>query len=312
MRYKKFIIALILIIGLIFAFYVSFPSNVAQVPMVENRIAVLDLSGIIAYSESPLTLWGETLTPDEVSKMVKQVEDDPATKAVLLKINSPGGSAAASEEIYQIIENLAKKKTVVAYLTEYGASGGYYIALPAKEIIANPSVLTGSIGAVNVIVNFEGLFKKLGIKAYIFKSNEFKDIGSPYRNITSKEIEVLQSIIDNVYHQFQAKVIEHRGVKISYDEVFSGRPFTGVQAKSVGLVDDVGTFEHALNVTKKLAGLPLDTPYYVVEKPKPSLLDLLLGGTRGRLKLSYEVLLMWPLPADLEVADVIYLLKTNG
>ena len=312
MRYKKIVIALILIVGLIFAFYVSFPFSVTQAPIVENRVAVLDLSGIIAYSESPLTLWGETLTPDGVSKMVEQVEDDPSTKAVLLKINSPGGSAAASEEIYQMIENLAKKKTVVAYLTEYGASGGYYIALPAKEIIANPSVLTGSVGVVNVIVNFEGLFKKLGIKAYIFKSNEFKDIGSPYRNMTNEEIEVLQSIIDSVYHQFQARVIEHRGAKLNYNEVFSGKPFTGVQAKSVGLVDDIGTFEYALNVTRKLAGLPLDTPYYVVEKPKPSLLDLLLGGTKGRLKLSYEVLLMWPLPADIEVADVIYFLKTNG
>jgi protease-4 len=311
MKYKKVLIAILLIVGLLFAFYVSNPYQAGYVPIQQDYVAVINLSGVISYSTSPLILWGESITPDDVHDLIQRVKDDPAAKAVVLRINSPGGSAAASEEIYEMISELTKERKVVAYIAEYGASGGYYISLPAEKIVANPSSLTGSVGAVSVIINFAGLFEKIGLKAYTFKSNPLKDVGSPYRNITQEEMDVLQSIVDSTYQEFVDKVIENRGSLIDRGEVLTGRPFTGLQALRVGLVDEVGTFKEALNIAKQLAGLPEDAPYKVISKPRPSLLSLLFGGEKTRLKLSYEVLMMWPLPADLEPKDVLYLLKNR-
>lgn len=312
MKYKKVLIAILLIVGLLFAFYVSNPYQAGYVPIQQDYVAVINLSGVISYSTSPLILWGESITPDDVHDLIQKVKEDSAAKAVVLRINSPGGSAAASEEIYGMISELAEERKVIAYIAEYGASGGYYISLPAEKIVANPSSLTGSVGAVSVVINYAGLFEKIGLRAYTFKSNPLKDVGSPYRNMTQEEMDVLQSIVDSTYQEFVDKVVEKRGSLIDRGEVLTGRPFTGLQALRVGLVDEVGTFKEALSVAKKLAGLPEDAPYKTISKPRPSLLSLLFGGEQTRLKLSYEVLMMWPLPAELEPKDVLYLLKDRG
>ncbi len=313
MNLKKILIVVVLVVGLIFAYMVSQPFGREISPVLEQRVAVIELDGVISYSTSPLIFYGKSLTPDEVREMVDQVKDDPSVKAVVLQVNSPGGSAAATEEIYQLIRKLAEEKVVIAYIAEYGASGGYYISLPAKKIVANPSAMTGSVGAVSVILNYAGLFKKIGLKAYTFKSNELKDVGSPYRNMTEAEKEVLQSIVDSTYQQFRGRVLEHRGMIIDEAEVFTGRPFSGVQAKRVGLVDEVGTFEDALRMARQEAGLPEDAPYFVVERPRPGLLELLFGEAPStRIKVSYEVLLMWPLPADIDASDLVYIKVPQG
>lgn len=309
MRLRRLLILLILVAGLIFAYISIQPFTYIAGPALGQRVAIIELRGIISYSTSPLTFYGETLTPDDVRGMIDRVRDDPSVKAVVLQINTPGGSAAATEEIYQLLKGLAMEKVVISYIAEYGASGGYYISLPARKIVANPSALTGSIGAVSVILNYAGLFDKLGLKAYTFKSNELKDVGSPYREMTEAEKEVLQSIVDSTYRQFKERVLENRGAIVNEAEVFSGRPFSGVQAKAVGLVDEVGTLENALKIAREEAGLPADAPYFKVEKPKPGLLDLLFGGRTSGIKISYEVLLMWPLPADLDASELAYVLS---
>lgn len=281
--------------SIIFIGFISSPFEVRL-----DYVAIVEFSGTIAYSESPLTLIsGETITPRDVEELLGKVKEDPYAKAVVLVINSPGGSASASEEIYNIIKNIGKKKVIVSYITEYGASGGYYIALPSREIMASPHSLTGSVGAISIVMNIEELAKKLGIEVEIFKSGEFKDIGSGWRKISDEERKILQSMIKDIAEGFVNRVREHRSGKIiDWDEVLSARPYTGTQAFKTGLVDSVGSLEDAINKARELAGLPQDSPVRWVRPKTKSLLELLFGGgsTNSGMKLSYEVLLMWPPP----------------
>jgi protease-4 len=278
-----------------------------QAPVTAVRleyVGLIELSGTIAYSESPLTLIsGNVLTPSEVEQLVRQVSSDPTIKTVVLVINSPGGSAAASEEIYSMLKKLSEEKVVVSYITEYGASGGYYIALPSREIIASPHALTGSVGAVSIILNFKELMDKLGVKAETFKSGRLKDVGSAWREITDEERSLLMSMIDSIAEVFKERVREHRGTKIKdYDEVFTARPYTGVQALQAGIIDGIGSIDDAVKRACQLAGIPEDSPRRWIRPRAPSILELLLGGgtSEQAMKLNYEILLMWPLPSILE------------
>ncbi len=277
-----------------------------------DYVALLELSGTISYDGSPISLFGRTLTPADVEKMVEQVENDPFAKAVVLVINSPGGSAAASEEIYQMFRKLAEKKPVVAYIAEYGASGGYYIALPAGRIVASPSALTGSVGAVALVINYAELAERLGIRAYVFKSGVMKDVGNPFRELSSEEQQLLQSLIDSTAKTFASRVMEAREGKVkAWDEVLTARPYTGEQALKIGLVDMVGSIGDAVRVARELAGAPEDTPTRWIRPRTPSLLEMLLGGgleiPGERMKLSYEILLMWPLPEAIPTESIAYL-----
>ena len=271
-------------------------------------VALIPLSGTISYSESPLAIFsGKTLTPDRVRDLFERVESDPQAEAVVLVIDSPGGSAAASEEIYQMVKRLAEEKVVVAYIAEYGASGGYYIALPADRIVASPHALTGSVGAVSVVINFAELMDKLGIKAEIFKSGRLKDVGSAWRPMTPEERKLMQEMVNSIAKIFEKRVREARGDKIkNWDEVLTARPFLGAEAVEIGLVDEVGSLEDAVKEARELAGLPEYAPTRWIKPRKPSLLELLFGGGESEsMKLSYEVLMMWPLPTIISPEDVI-------
>ncbi|MEM3397447.1 MAG: signal peptide peptidase SppA [Nitrososphaerota archaeon] len=267
-------------------------------------IGLIELSGTIAYSESPLTLFsGDVLTPRDVEQLILQATRDPTIKAIVLVINSPGGSAAASEEIYSMLKKLSEEKVSVAYITEYGASGGYYIALPSREIIASPHALTGSVGAVSLVINYKELMDKLGIKTETFKSGRLKDIGSSWRDLTDEERNIMLSIIGSVADVFKERVREHRGDKIrNYDEVFTARPYTGIQALEAGIIDHIGSIDDAVKRACQLAGIPEDSPRKWIRPRTPTLLELLLGGgvSEQSMKLNYEVLLMWPLPSYFE------------
>lgn len=302
---KKKILALTIILAvltLVIAYLELSRPNIESVKG-KNYLAIVELSGTISYEEGPSFISGKTITPGNVRNLLKTVEEDRNVKGVLLVINSPGGSAVASEEIYYQIKEISEKITVVAYITEYGASGGYMIALPSKEIIASPLSLTGSVGAVSVLVNYGDLLNKLGVKVYTFKSGKFKDIGSPYRNITESEQELFREMVNETARGFIEKVIENRGSKVNLSEVITAKPYLGKQALNVGLVDEIGSFDYAVSRAKQLAGLPQDAPIKVISPPKPSVLDLLLGlntlsnGTKENpMEISYEILLMWPLP----------------
>ena len=270
------------------------------VPTYGGYVAIIKLSGNIAYQRSPISAFGATLTPDDVEELVKEVELDPYAKGVVLFINSPGGSASASEEIYNILRKLSETRPVVAYISEYGTSGGYYISLAADEIIASPTSMTGSIGAVSIYVNLQGLAQKLGLRAETFKSGRLKDIGNPFRELTDEERRILQSMVDSTAKIFAERVKEARGDKIKdWSEILTARPYIGLEAKDLGLIDDVGNLDKAISKARRLAGLPEESPYKWIKPKPPSLLDLLFGGESVRpIGVSFELLYMWPPPVS--------------
>ncbi len=262
-------------------------------------VAVLKLQGVIDY-EKPLL--GGALTPRDVKGLVDIVRGDPAARAVVLIVNSPGGTSAAFE-VYEIVKGLAKEKVLIVYITGYGTSGGYLITLPAREIIAHPTALVGSAGAVAVLVNLKGLYEKLGINITTVKSGDLKDVGSPYRNLTENDLKVVQSFINDVAGVFASKVREHRGDKIrDWNEILRASVYSGGKAKELGLIDMVGTLEDALKRARELAQLPEDAPAKTIKK-EVSLIDILLGRIEApkiasREPLSVEILVMWPLPSE--------------
>jgi protease-4 len=276
-------------------------------------VALVELSGVIDY-ERPLL--GGAITPRDVREVFDIVKNDPFAKAVVLIVNSPGGTTA-SFEVYELVRELSREKVVVAYITGYGTSGGYLIVLPADEIVAHPTAFVGSVGAIAVIISYKGLMDKLGINATTVKSGDLKDIGNPYRETTSDDIEAVRRLINGVAGVFAEKVREHRGGKIrDYREVLRAGVYTGVEAERLGLVDMVGTLEDAVRRARELAGLPGDAPALWVER-RVSLIDILLGRTSittpmgGREPLAVEVLLMWPIPAEL-AGKTILVVSSGG
>lgn len=240
-----------------------------------GAVALIELSGTISYSGASLNIVSSgSITPSDVKYYVDQALSDPSIRAVVISINSPGGSAAASEEIYQLIKRLAESKPVVVYSPEVLASGGYYISLPAQKIVVNPHALVGSVGAVMEVVNIEDLLNKLGVNVTVLKSGVYKDITSPFRPLTQKEVGILQDIVNKTAQIFIERVREHR--KISDSEVFQARIYLGEDAVKVGLADYVGTLDNAVDIARQLAGLSPQAPVVKIEKPK-SLLQQLLG-----------------------------------
>ncbi|MFN4046223.1 MAG: signal peptide peptidase SppA, partial [Acidilobaceae archaeon] len=264
-----------------------------------SYVAVLELQGVIDY-EKPLL--GGALTPKDVRGLVDVVRGDPAAKAVVLVVNSPGGTAAAFE-VYEIVKELARDRVLVAYITGYGTSGGYLVTLPAREIIAHPTAFVGSVGAVAVLVNLRGLYEKLGINVTTVKSGDLKDVGSPYKNLTENDLSVIQSLINDVAGVFASIVREHRGEKIrDWNEILRASIYSGRKAKELGLIDAVGTLEDAIKRARELAGLPEDAPARTIKR-EVSLIDILLGRIEtpkivSREPLSLEILVMWPLPGE--------------
>lgn len=229
-----------------------------------ERVALIRVEGMIVDSKD---------TIDEIKEYVK----DPSIKAIVLRIDSPGGAVAPAQEIYEEIKKAVAKKKVIASMGSIAASGGYYIASPATKIIANPGTLTGSIGVIMEIPNIEGLMSKLGIKTEVVKSGEKKDMASIFRGVKKEERAILQNVLDNVHEQFIKAVADGR--KMLYDDVkkiADGRIFTGEQALKAGLIDELGNLEDAVQTAAKLSGIKGE-PVLISKKERFSLIDLLRG-----------------------------------
>jgi protease-4 len=232
-----------------------------------DRIAVVYIEGLIFDSKT-------------VNEQLKMYADDSRVKAVLLRIDSPGGGVAASQEISDQVRWLRqeKNKKVVVSMGSVAASGGYYIACGADKIIANPGTVTGSIGVIAEWVNYGNLLKWAQLEPEVIKSGEFKDVGSPTRALTPKEREYLQSLINQMFSQFVDTVAEGRK-GLTREQVLKladGRVYTGEEAKRENLIDDLGNYDAALKATAELVGIRGEPQ--VVTPPKPrrgSLLDLL-------------------------------------
>lgn len=230
-----------------------------------KKIGLVELEGIIISSR-------------KVVRNIRRMGDSESIRAIVLRIDTPGGGVAASQEIYDAVKSVRELKPVVVSMGSVAASGGYYVACGADTIIANPGTTTGSIGVIMEIPNIEGLLDKLGIRFNVIKSGKFKDIGSPYRPMTSAEKEHLQTYIDDAFDQFVKVVSESRN--LSEDTVLSfadGRVFTGRQALELGLVDQLGNYEDAIQLAAKMSGIKGKPKTYRFPKRKITFFDLLFS-----------------------------------
>ncbi len=235
------------------------------VPLLGNKIAVVDIKGVIEDSE-------------ETVRWLKAFGEDREVKAIILRIDSPGGAVGATQEIYAQVLRVKEDKVVVASLGNVAVSGAYYVACAADRIISNPGTVTGSIGVVMYFADFEGLMRKVGIRGHVVKSGRYKDMGSPFRDMTPEEKEILEGVIKDVHEQFIEVVATSRGLPIEeVREIADGRIFSGRQALKLGLVDRLGGFEDAVRVAKELAGIR-GRPHLVYGRKEKGLLRRLLEG----------------------------------
>jgi protease-4 len=239
-----------------------------------NEVAVIYLTGQIGFGDSS-SLTGSSGS-DQTMRDLERATDDPGLKAVVLRIDSPGGSPAASQELNNEVQRLKESgKKVVVSCGDMAASGGYYVAVAADKIVADPSTLTGSIGVISTVPNLQDLYSKIGYKQQVFKSGPYKDMLSPARPITPEEAEIMQGIIDDTYGQFVQAVANGRGLTVDQvRKLADGRVYTGAQAKQIGLVDELGGLHEAVALAGSLAGIasPQEVEYH-----RPGLTDLLRG-----------------------------------
>jgi protease-4 len=228
-----------------------------------DKILLVDLSGVLTEDTlGPLLTLGTP--PPRVPLLVrfreelKKAEEDSRVRALVLRINSPGGTVTASDILYRELE-LFKRRTrlpVVAVMMDLAASGGYYVALGADTILAHPTTVTGSIGTIMVSVNAQGLLEKVGVSPVIVKSGERKDMGSPFRSLTPEERQIFQSVIDDLHGQFLARVVERRRMTPEVARrLADGRIYTAEQARGHGLVDGIGYVADAVEAARRAAGV---------------------------------------------------------
>jgi len=240
-----------------------------------NKVAVISLSGPIQSESSGFLFGGSVISPQLVRSQLERAKNDIAVKAIVLQVESPGGSVAASQEILNELERV--EKPIVVSFGDLAASGGYYISAKADKIVALPGTLTGSIGVISEVPNLEGLFQKLGIKMEVFTAGKHKDMYAGVRELTPEEKVIMQEITDQIYDQFVQVVVEGRGLsEDKVRELATGQLYTGVQAKELGLVDELGGLNEAIDLAASLAGI--DKPKVEYYKPAvPSLLSTLMG-----------------------------------
>jgi len=276
MKNKKVLLGLV-ITGAVFVFFI--------VPMILFMF-------LIAGNES--MPWGEGVGLVEVEgvildsrETVRQLidfEKDERVRAVVLRVDSPGGVVGPSQEIYAEVKRLSSKKKVVVSMGSLAASGGYYIAAPASEIIANPGTITGSIGVLMKISNIEELLGKVGVKAYTLKTGKYKDSGSPLRVMTSNDKKMLEGVIYSAHNQFVRAVADGRRLPVNEVRIIAdGRIFTGEQALPLKLIDRIGTYQDAVEEAGKLGGIKGEPRVIRPTGKGNSWIDMLMEGTASRI-----------------------------
>jgi len=239
--------------------------------VVGSGVGLVEVKGLIVDSQ-------------EIVKQLNDLRKDDSVKAVVLRIDSPGGVVGPSQEIHAEVKKLAATKKVVVSMGSIAASGGYYIAAAASRIVANPGTITGSIGVLMRFSNLEGMMGKIGMKSFTLKAGKFKDVGSPARPMTEQDKAMLQGVIDNTHAQFVRAVAEGRKLsEADIREIADGRIFTGEQALDLKLVDRLGTLQDAIEEAGKLAGIKGEPQLIRPPKKKKLLLDMLVEETAARL-----------------------------
>lgn len=231
-----------------------------------GRIGVIEIRGTIENSQ-------ETL------KAIKEYRKDSKIKAIVLRIDSPGGGIGPSQELYREVKRTVETKPVVASLGGIAASGGYYIASAATQVIANPGTITGSIGVIIFFPNFKDLLEKIGVRSYIIKAGRYKDVGNPSREMSPEEKELMQGTIDEAHRQFIRDVANGRSLSEDKVREFAdGRIIMGQTAFDLGLVDELGNFEDAVTRAARLGKIEGEPDVVFAKKKRFTMLDLFLGG----------------------------------
>ena len=247
------------------------------------KVAVLKVEGVIN-------------TADDILARLKKVEEDKSIKALVVRVNSPGGAVGASQEIYEELKKIKEKykKPVVVSMENVAASGGLYISLPANVIYANGGTITGSIGVIIQKLTVKELLHKLGIKAEVVKTGKYKDILSPFRDMTPDEKEYLLKLEENVLNQFKEAVVENRKGKLKVDinQIADGRIFTGSQAKEIGLIDKIGNYQDAISEAASLAGIKGKPVVVELKKEQPLVKKILGTSLKGVNMLDFDSPLM--------------------
>ncbi len=232
-----------------------------------EKIAVIEVRGVI-------------LDPQPVVEKLVKLRKNEKIKAIVLRIDSPGGGVGPAQEIHAEVKKAQKEKKVVVSMGSVAASGGYYIACAADRIIANPGSITGSIGVIVESLNVEELLGKLGLRSVVVKSGKHKDLGSPLRPMTAEDRRLLQGVIDSVHEQFIRAVAEGRNLPLEkVRELADGRIFSGDQARSLGLVDELGNLEDTIALAAQMAGIRGEPEILYPDKKRFSLFDLLIQET---------------------------------
>ncbi len=240
-----------------------------------DYIYEIRLEGVISADNYSGLFGEETVTPEEIISQLDEAEGNPNVKAILLRVNSPGGSPAASQEIYEEIGKM--EKPVVVSVSDTCASGAYYISCAADRIVANRSSSVGSIGVIMQIPNYEDLYEKLGIKYTTIKQGKYKDVGSSDRPITAEEMELFEAQLEEIYRQFISDVAEARNMEVSeVEKLATGWVFLGTEALELGLIDDIGNYKDAIDMAAELGGIEGE-PNIIRQEISYSLIDLILS-----------------------------------
>jgi len=238
-------------------------------------------------------LYGPILNSKDIVGQLKKYRKNKSIDAVVLRIESPGGTIGASQEIYEEVKKIRESgKIIVASMGNVAASGGYYVACGADKIVANPGTITGSIGVIAEFFNISELADKFGLKFEIVKSGKFKDSGSPYRTLTTEERKYFQELIDDSFQQFVEVVHKERGIdKEKLLKIADGRIFTGQQAKELNLVDELGSYEDAISLTIKMAGISEDAKIIREKRKIFNIFDILFGDIEETIfRLRYNMI----------------------
>jgi protease-4 len=273
------------------------PTDTEALPVLGDSVAVLRLDGVIAGSGSS-SLYSTGVTPTGVAEALERAAGNQYVRAVVVRVNSPGGSVVASDEIYRAF--LEFEKPIVISMGEMAASGGYYVACGADYVLAHPSTLTGSIGVISEFYNLQELLEDLGIDVFVITSGPTKDFGSPYREMTDEERDMWEAVIDESYEGFVSIVAEARDLPLGdVRELADGRVYTGQQALDLGLVDGLGTLDDAIAKAAELGGIQGE-PYVIELEPQQGLLELLYGFQNGSGLPALEDVMNWAGRVQLE------------
>ncbi len=256
----------VIFLGVVMAFILQFVGPSSGLAF-GDKIGVIPINGPIMDS-GPI-----------VTQLVN-FKKDKGIKAIILRIDSPGGGVGPSQEIYREVRKTIKTKKVIASMGSIAASGGYYIASAADKIVANPGTLTGSIGVIMEFVQLQELFKKIGVSLEVLKSGEFKDIGSPHRKMSERDKEVIKGLISDIQNQFVSAVARGRALSTEkVQEIADGSIFSGAKAKELGLVDILGNFQDAVDLAKKMTGIKGEAKLVYPKKRASRLWDIILQNT---------------------------------